>query len=645
MKIIEKSHNNFKRYSIGLLVLGFLLGTFLLYSNYNNQADAADATKFNPGNIISDSVFYNHTTMTVSDIQSFLNGKVSSCESGYTCLKNYSAATVTKSADAYCSGYTASSSQTAAQIIYGVSQSCKINPQVLIVLLQKEMGLVTHTGPGSWRYDKAAGFACPDSGACDTQYYGLFNQLYHASRQYRIYQAKASSYNYVAGRNNTILWSPTASCGSSTVYIENQATAGLYNYTPYRPNAAALNAGYGNGDSCSSYGNRNFWLYMQDWFGGGDQARTITSKATASLSLGSQLKPGEMLVSPNGMFTLIMQYSGQLMLYGSRQVLWQSGSIDWNHQDAYLTFQPDGNLVVYKNSTSIWSSGSQGKNGTRLSLQNDGNLVLYTANNVAVWASDTDRSVASTTYLGSTISKDAKISTGDYLRSSDWRYFLVMQSDGNLVLYTAGRTQALWSSDTAGKGGKYVLMQADGNLVMYGDNGAIWASDTDGKGKGIPSLALQSDGNMVLYDTVTYAIWASDTDGKGGKYVLMQADGNLVMYGDSGAIWASDTDGKGGKYVLMQADGNLVMYGDSGAIWASDTDGKPSSSSSFACTTVEPMLTGNRIDLSNSVCSKNNIYKLVFQSDGNLVLYKKKTSSFWASDTDSKFFKSDLNIH
>lgn len=49
--------------------------------------------------------------------------------------------------------------------------------------------------------------------------------------------------------------------------IRNQATASLYNYTPYQPNAAALAAGYGTGDACSSYGNRNFWNYFSDWFG------------------------------------------------------------------------------------------------------------------------------------------------------------------------------------------------------------------------------------------------------------------------------------------------------------------------------------------------------------------------------------------
>jgi hypothetical protein len=56
-------------------------------------------------------------------------------------------------------------------------------------------------------------------------------------------------------------------CGGSTVYIRNQATASLYNYTPYQPNNAAKAAGYGLGDGCSSYGNRNFFLYYSDWFG------------------------------------------------------------------------------------------------------------------------------------------------------------------------------------------------------------------------------------------------------------------------------------------------------------------------------------------------------------------------------------------
>ena len=79
--------------------------------------------------------------------------------------------------------------------------------------------------------------------------------------------ASPTSYSYRAGRNNVIQWDVPLSCGTSTVYIQNQATANLYIYTPYQPNKAALDAGYGTGNSCSAYGNRNFFNWFTDWFG------------------------------------------------------------------------------------------------------------------------------------------------------------------------------------------------------------------------------------------------------------------------------------------------------------------------------------------------------------------------------------------
>ena len=51
------------------------------------------------------------------------------------------------------------------------------------------------------------------------------------------------------------------------VFLANRATAGLYNYTPYQPNTAAMANLYGTGDACSAYGNRNFWRMFSDWFG------------------------------------------------------------------------------------------------------------------------------------------------------------------------------------------------------------------------------------------------------------------------------------------------------------------------------------------------------------------------------------------
>ncbi len=62
-----------------------------------------------------------------------------------------------------------------------------------------------------------------------------------------------------------------------------------------------------------------------------------------------------------------------------------------------------------------------------------------------------------------------------------------------------------------------------------------------------------------------------------GAFALRyQADGNLVLYGPSGAVWASGTGGLGGLHCEMQPDGNFVIYHASGAApWESSTAGLP----------------------------------------------------------------------
>jgi hypothetical protein len=81
-----------------------------------------------------------------------------------------------------------------------------------------------------------------------------------------------------------------------------------------------------------------------------------------------------------------------------------------------------------------------------------------------------------------------------------------MQGDGNLVLYQ-GNTP-LWASHTNGSGGVRATMQTDGNLVVYTAGGApVWSSHTNGHAGA--SLWMQSDGNAVIYQGGP--IWASNT--------------------------------------------------------------------------------------------------------------------------------------
>ncbi|KRA22508.1 hypothetical protein ASD65_17110 [Microbacterium sp. Root61] len=257
----------------------------------------ADLSQFDPGMIISDAVFFDSGTMTEAQIQAFLEAKVPRCDSGYVCLKDWYDTSRVTGADAMCGAYSGGMRERASAIIYKVAKACGINPQVILVMLEKEQGLVRHVWPSDWRYTIAMGQGCPDTAACDTRYYGFFNQVYGAAWQLKRYANPAGTSQYFTwyapGKTWNVRYHPEISCGSSPVRIQNQATANLYYYTPYQPNAASIRAGYGEGDGCSSYGNRNFFQYFNDWFG--------STVGQVGLPFGNielvEARPGEFVVS------------------------------------------------------------------------------------------------------------------------------------------------------------------------------------------------------------------------------------------------------------------------------------------------------------------------------------------------------------
>ncbi len=236
-----------------------------------DRARALSGSEFDPGYIISDERFFDYTAMSQEQIQQFLNAMVPTCRAvdpTLPCLKNLITSTNTRAPQApgHCTGYVSEGWESAARIIWRVAQACRINPQVILATLQKEQSLVTATRPTSWQYRAAMGADCPDTAPCAATTNGFFNQVYKAAWQMRQYTYSPSPWRHHIGLTE-VLWSPNSACGSSIVNIRNQATANLYNYTPYRPNAASLNNLYGSGDGCSTYGNRNFWRFFNEWFG------------------------------------------------------------------------------------------------------------------------------------------------------------------------------------------------------------------------------------------------------------------------------------------------------------------------------------------------------------------------------------------
>ena len=95
------------------------------------------------------------------------------------------------------------------------------------------------------------------------------------------------------------------------------------------------------------------------------------------------------------------------------------------------------------------------------------------------------------------LASGATLNNGQSLYSPNRKYHLTMQGDGNLVLYDSNNNSK-WSSGTAGSG-LYVTMQGDGNLVIY-DNAtpraSYWASNTSGVSHAY--LSLGDDGSLVI---------------------------------------------------------------------------------------------------------------------------------------------------
>lgn len=101
---------------------------------------------------------------------------------------------------------------------------------------------------------------------------------------------------------------------------------------------------------------------------------------------------------------------------------------------------------------------------------------------------------------------------GGSITSSDGRFNLTMQTDGNLVLYRNSDGYPLWNTGTYGSGASVAYFQSDGNFVLYNFTGPVWYTNTSN----FPCarLAVQSDGNLVIYSASNQYVWGTGTGGQ-----------------------------------------------------------------------------------------------------------------------------------
>lgn len=266
MKRVRFTRKNklFLAFEFGMMaMLGFLVVKNMAFSSAIHPA----YNGFDAGNIITDYVMSDYSSMSEGEIQAFLKSK-NPCNNTNVALASYYSSHTYHIENGHfvCMADERFDGESAAHIIWQAAQDFRINPKVLIVLLEKEQGLVTDTWPNfDLQYRSATGYGCPDTAVCDSQYYGFRNQVRSAAEFYRIILDNGSRY-YPLGENY-IKYNPEGACGGSVVNIQNRATSALYQYTPYQPRPEVLNATPGTAIPCGAHGNSNFYYYYTQWFG------------------------------------------------------------------------------------------------------------------------------------------------------------------------------------------------------------------------------------------------------------------------------------------------------------------------------------------------------------------------------------------
>ena len=145
IELLDKLKTELYRARLAVFVVfAFVMGAvFAFLATSNTVETSATTAGFKAGNIITDYVMGNSSTMSVTDIQRFLESK-NACDyrdyNKYLSLMNSDAARKGYSwhwenGHFVCLAEERFDGESAAQIIYNAAQDYRINPQVLIVLL------------------------------------------------------------------------------------------------------------------------------------------------------------------------------------------------------------------------------------------------------------------------------------------------------------------------------------------------------------------------------------------------------------------------------------------------------------------------------------------------------------------------------
>lgn len=197
-------------------------------------------------------------------------------------------------------------------------------------------------------------------------------------------------------------------------------------------------------------------------------------EAVAMASTSSLLR-STVLTSPNRLHTLSFTPEGNLQLFNSNRLVWESRTA--NLGATRLEMAANGNLAIMGDTHQIlWQSGTVGTAfaGSQLYLQDDGNLALRNAANKVVWETATRNGHVPRERL----LPGESLLPGQSLWSNNRQYRLTYQTEGNLAFYRLRDQQLLWSSGTTPPNPGRASMEKSGDIVIYsGDNLPIWRTN------------------------------------------------------------------------------------------------------------------------------------------------------------------------
>jgi RHS repeat-associated protein len=304
------------------------------------------------------------------------------------------------------------------------------------------------------------------------------------------------------------------------------------NFVLYNTSGVALwSTGPSTGVMMEMQDDGNLVEYHQLWQAGTYRAPSGATSPYDACSIGPVLHTGQVLhdnqclESHSGM-TFALMSNGELQIYDRQlaQITWHSNT--YGHPGSYAVLQSDGNLVVYDaNNNYLWASWSFG--ASLAELEDDGRLIIYNP----VWWSNTSQSAVSGSYahpacdVGYGTGWTGVLGTGSCFVSRNGRFELLLQTNGNMVIYDRSVTPntAIWSTNTA-------VSPADPGFAMrtlytYDALGNLLRVNQKGTA---PNDSTQWRTRTFTYDSLSRLLTATNPESGTISYTY-DADGNLLM--------------------------------------------------------------------------------------------------------------------